>query len=89
MPITDVVLNPPKSWVELCAQSGMCDAHLDALSCLQSVISRGFHTDQLRSLAQLYIEHGFLSEQETDTFLSDIPVLVEHDEPQTTDQNVE
>ena len=84
MPMTDheVVLNP-KSWVELCAKSGMCDAHLDALSCLQSAISRGFYTDQLRSLAQLYIEHGFLSE-EADTFLSDIPVLGEQDEPEAT-----
>ena len=71
----EVVLNPPKSWVELCAKSGMCDAHLDALSSLQSAISRGFHTDQLRSLAQLYIEHGFLSKEEADMFLSDIPVL--------------
>ena len=62
----------------------MCDAHLDALTCLQSVISRGFHTDLLRSLAQLYIEHGSLSEQEADTFLSDIPILGEHDEPQAT-----
>ena len=34
---------------------------------------KGFHTDQLRSLAKLYIEHGFLSEQEADTFLSDNP----------------
>ena len=86
VPITEdheVVLNP-KSWVELCAQSGMCDDHLDALSCLQSAISRGFHTDHLRSLAQLYIEHGFLSEQEADTFLSDIPVLGMQDEPQAT-----
>ena len=62
----------------------MCDAHLDALSCLQSVISRGFHTDQLRSLAQLYIKHGFLSDEEADTFLSDIPVLGEQDEPEAT-----
>ena len=80
----EVVLNPPKSWVELCAESGMCDAHLDALSSLQSAISRGFHTDQLRSLAQLYIEHGFLSEEEADTFLSDIPILGEQDEPEAT-----
>ena len=80
----EVVVNPPKSWVELCAESGMCDAHLDALSCLQSAISRGFHTDQLRSLAQLYIEHGFLSEEEADTFLSDIPILGEQDEPEAT-----
>ena len=86
VPITEdheVVLNPPKSRVELCAESGMCDAHLDPLSCLQSAISRGFHTDQLRSLAQLYIEHGFLSE-EADTFLSDIPILGEQDEPEAT-----
>ena len=80
----EVVLNPPNSWVELCAQSGMCDAHLDTLSCLQSAISRGLHTDQLRSLAQLYIEYGFLSEEEADTFLSDIPVLCEQDEPEAT-----
>ena len=80
----EVVLNPPKSWVELCAESGMCDAHLDALSCLQSAISRGFHTDQLRSLAQLYIEHGFLSDEEADTFLSDITVLGEQDEREAT-----
>ena len=87
VPITEdheVVLNPPDSWIELCASNGMCDAHLDALSCLQSAISRGFHTDQLRSLAQLYIEHGFLSDDEADAFLSDIPVLGEHDEPEAT-----
>ena len=87
VPITaddDVVVNPPDSWVELCAQRGMCDAHLDALSCLQSAISRGFHTDQLRSLAQLYVEYGFLSDDEADAFLSDIPVLGEHDETETT-----
>ena len=45
VPITEdheVVLNPPDSWIELCARNGMCDAHLDALSCLQSAISRGF-----------------------------------------------
>ena len=66
VPMTEVVLNSPKSWVEVCVESGMCDAHLDALSCLQSAISRGFHTDQLRSLAQFYyyIEHGFLSDEE-------------------------
>ena len=45
----------------------MCDAHLDAISCLQSAISKDFHTNALRSLAQLYIHHGFLSEEEADT----------------------
>lgn len=68
----------------------MCDVYLDSLSCLQSAISRTFHTDNLRSLAQLYIEHGFLSEDEADAFLSDIPVLGEHDVPEATDSpNVE
>ena len=46
VPLTDedeVVLNPPESWIELCAREGMCDAHLDAISSLQSAISRGFH----------------------------------------------
>ena len=64
VPITEdhEVLNPPKSW---CAQSGMCDAHLDALSYLQSAISRGFHTDHLRSLAQLYTEYGLLSKKKS------------------------
>ena len=53
----------------------MCDAHLDAISCLQSAISKGFLTDALRSLAQLYIDHGFSSQEEADTFLTDILVL--------------
>ena len=64
MPLTEdhkIDVNPPKSWVELCAQSGMCDAHLDSLLAVGNL--KGFHTDQLRSLAQLYTEHGFLSEQ--------------------------
>ena len=62
-------------------------AHLDALSSLQSAISRGFHTDQLRFLAQLYILIRIRSRYIT--FLSDIPVLGEQDEPEITimDQN--
>ena len=35
----DVVHNPPKSWLELCASKGMCDSHVDALSSLQSALS--------------------------------------------------
>ena len=35
-------------------------------------------------MAQLYVEHGFPSEDGVDTFLSDIPVLGEHDEPDFT-----
>lgn len=87
VPITsqsEVVLNPPDSWVELCVSEGMCDEHLDAMSCMQSAVSRGFHTDALRELAQVYIEHGFLCEDEADMFLSEIPVFGESEESQCT-----
>ena len=62
----------------------MCDQHLDALCCMQSALSRGFNLESLRALAQLYIDHGFLSQNEADLFLADIPVLGEHDEPEAT-----
>ena len=39
-PQSEVVLQPPQSWVELCAREGLCDEHLDALSCMQSAIAR-------------------------------------------------
>ena len=74
----------PESWVELCAREGMCDEHLDAMSCMQSAVSHGFHTDALRQLAQVYIEHGFLSDDEADIFLSEIPVLGETEEAECT-----
>ena len=83
-PKSDVVENPPKSWVDLCVQHGMCDGHLDALSCLQSAVSRGFHTDRLRSLAQLYVENGFLQADEADEFLCSIPVIGEMNESECT-----
>ena len=44
----------------------MHDAHLDAHSCLQSAISRGFRNQKLRSPVRLYMEHGFLSDNEAD-----------------------
>ena len=63
----------------------MCDQHLDALSCMQSALCRGFNLDSLSALAQLYIDHGFLSQNEADLFLADIPpVLGEHDDPEAT-----
>jgi hypothetical protein len=37
---SDVVQSPPKSWIDLCVRSGMCDQHLDALRCMQSALSR-------------------------------------------------
>ena len=86
---SDTVQSPPKSWIDLCVQSGMCDQHLDALCCMQSALSRGFNLESLRALARLYTDHGFLSQNEADLFLADIPVLGEHDEQEATvtDQN--
>ena len=51
---------------------------------MQSALSRGFNLESLRTLAQLYIDHGFLSQNEADLFLADIPVLGEHDEQEAT-----
>ena len=92
VPLTEdhsVVKKPPRSWMELCVQSGLCDSHTDALSCLHSASKRGFSTDALRDLAHLYVENDFISSDEADTFLSQIPVMGEKDfEPQAkvTDQ---
>ena len=77
----DVVQSPPKLWIDLCVQS---DQHLDALSCMQCALSKGFNLESLRTLAQLYIDHGFLSQDEADLFLADIPTLGEHDEQEAT-----
>ena len=73
---SDVVQSPPKSWIDLCVESGMCDQHLDALCCMQSALSRGFNLESLRALAQLYMDHGFLTQNKADLFLADIPVLL-------------
>ena len=88
MPQSTVIQSPPQSWVSLCASEGMCDTHLDALSCLQSAVTRGFHVDAIRNLVELYIEHGFLQLDEADIFLADIPILGEKNEPtgRVTDQ---
>ena len=47
-------------------------------------MSRGFNLESLRTLVHLYIDHGFLSQNEADVFLVDIPVLGEHDEQEAT-----
>ncbi len=73
----EVVQHPPDSWLELCASEGMCDSHTDALSSLESATSRGFSIESLRALAQVYVEHSFITDDEADTLLSDIPVLGE------------
>ena len=47
-------------------------------------MSRGFNLESLRALAQLYIDHSFLTQNEADLFLADIPVSGEHDEQEAT-----
>ena len=62
------------------------DEHADAMSSSQS---RGFHIDLLRELARLYIEHGFITANEADTFMPEVPIITNSiDEPQAhvTDQ---
>ena len=84
-----MVKKPPRSWMELCVQGGLCDSHTDALSSLHSASKRGFNINALRDLARLYIENNFISTDEADTFLAQIPVTGEKDfEPQAkvTDQ---
>ena len=85
----DIVVNRPQSWMHLCIQNGLFDEHADAMSSLQSALSRGFHVNSLRELARLYIEHGFITADEADCFMAEIPTISDSiDEPQAhvTDQ---
>ena len=52
-------------------------------------MSRGFNFDSVKELAKLFVDHDFLTKDEADTFVSDIPVYNEKEsEPQAevTDQ---
>ena len=60
--------------MQLCVQKGLRDKHLDAHSSLHSAVSSGFHTEAIRNLAQLFVEHSFLTDDEANTFLADIPL---------------
>jgi hypothetical protein len=85
----DIVVNTQQSWMQLCILNGLFDEHADAMSSLQSALSRGFHIDSLRELARLYIEHRFITADEADTFMAEIPTINDSiDEPQAqiTDQ---
>ena len=50
----DIVVNTHQSWMHLCIVNGLFDEHADAMSSLQSALSRGFHVDSLRAC---YIIH--------------------------------
>ena len=51
------------------------DEHADAMSSLQSALSHSFHVDSLRELARLYTEHGFITTDEADCFIAEIPTI--------------
>ena len=75
--------------MQLCIIKGLFDEHADAMSSLQSALSRGFHMDSLRELARLYTEHGFITADEADCFMAEVPTIGDSiDEPQAhvTDQ---
>ena len=72
-----VISTSPWSWIEYSASQGMCDLHNDCLSTIQSAISRGFNIESVRSLAAIYIENRFLTEDEADVFIFTIPVAEE------------
>ena len=55
--------------MQLCIMKGHFDEHADAISSLQSALSRGFHMDSLRELARLYTDHGSITEDEANSWL--------------------
>ena len=66
-----MVVNTKQPWMQLCIMNGLLDEHADAMSSLQSALSRGFHIESLRELARLYIEHRFITADEADTFMAE------------------
>ena len=63
--------------------SRLFDEHAGAMSSLQSALSCGFHVDTLRELARLYTEHGFITADEADSFMEELPTISGTvDEPQ-------
>ena len=62
-----VIIAPPKSWMLLCVERGLCDKEGDALSCLHTAVSKGF-------------KYEFLTASEGDSFMADIPLGAEADE---------
>ena len=69
----DVVVNPPSSWIEAAMKKDLVDEKLDAKSNLMDAAKRGFSLESLKSLVDMYLEHGFLDDDEADAFLSTLP----------------
>ena len=75
-----VIIAPPKSWMQLCVERGLCDKEGDVVSCLHTAVSKRFKYEELRTLVQLFVDHKFLSASEGDNFMADIPLGAEADE---------
>ena len=75
-----VITEPPHSWMQLYVEKGLCDKEVDALSCHHTAVSKGFQYEQLKTLVQLLVDHGFLSTSEGDSFMADIPLGAQADE---------
>ena len=75
-----VITAPPKSWMQLCVERGLCDKEGDALSCLHTAVSKGFKYDELKTLVQLFVDYEFLTASEGDSFMADIPLGAEANE---------
>ena len=90
VPLTEedkVITAPPQSWMQLCVERGLCDKEGDALSCLHTAVSKGFKYEELKTLVQLFVDHEFLSANEGDSFMADIPLgaQADEDEAEVTD----
>ena len=68
----NVIRQKPQSWMQLCIEK---DLIADAMSSLHSALSRGFSVDSLRDLARLYTEHGFITEDEADSFMAEVQTI--------------
>ena len=73
-PSDDVIVSPPSSWIQAAMEKDLVDEKLDAKSNLMDAAKRGFSLESLKSLVDMYLEHGFLDDDEADAFLSTIPI---------------
>ena len=89
-PSDEVIVTPPSSWIEAAMEKDLVNEKHDAKSNLMDALSRGFSFDSLKSLVDLYLEHGFLNDDEADAFLSTLPTGPNQDEEvrEVTDQLV-
>lgn len=87
-PSDDVVVNPPSSWIEAAMEKDLVNEKHDAKSSLHDAVSRGFSLESLKSLVDMYLEHGFLDDDEADTFLSTLPTGPNQEVREVTDQLV-